>query len=64
MKRPAKAGRIKEEIDMETLDLTGKLPEIDISTDREFDAKFIGDAMNHLKEIRDNSLDIVTGKQT
>ena len=46
-------------INMETLDLTGKLPDIDISTDREFDAKFIGDAMNHLKKIRDNSMDYI-----
>ena len=46
-------------INMETLDLTGKMPDIDISTDREFDAKFIGDAMNHLKEIRDNSMDYI-----
>ena len=44
---------------MEILDLTDKMPEIDISTDREFDAKFIGDAMNHLKEIRDNSMDYI-----
>lgn len=35
---------------MDTLDLTGMTPELDISTDREFDAKFIGDAMNHLKK--------------
>ena len=44
---------------MDTLDLTGMTPELDISTDREFDAKFIGDAMNHLKEIRDNSMDYI-----
>lgn len=44
---------------METLDLTGQTPDIDISIDREFDEKFIGDAMNHLKKIRDNSKDYI-----
>ena len=44
---------------MDTIDLTGMTQELDISTDREFDAKFIGDAMNHLKEIRDNSMDYI-----
>lgn len=43
---------------METLDLSAQaLPKIE---DREFDQRFIGDAMNYLKEIRDNSVDYVT----
>lgn len=49
--------------EIETLDLTGQMPDLDISTDREFDSRFIGDAMNHLKEIRDNSVDYISNPE-
>lgn len=48
---------------MDTIDLSKvELPSTQIA-DREFDQRFIGDAIKHLKNIRDNSNDYVANVQ-
>jgi hypothetical protein len=49
-----------EGLKMEHIDLTNEPLTINVSKDREFDEKFLGNAVEHLLEIRNNAKDYIT----